>query len=249
LVIALSLLIFSGPLAAESAGTIKTTRGDVEILRGSQMLPAAVGLNVEESDTIKTGASGIVGITLNDNTRLTAGPDSILELRRFVFDTTTHKGSLDASVRRGSVAVISGKIAKANPDAVSFSTPTVTLGVRGTHFIIEAAGEQTLDRAFATVDVDEEGSLSARTESEASVGSKFGKLLDATPQPPRSFVVTFESGSADQLTAQSRITLEEMRSHLRARPAPEILVIGHTDRVGSDEDNDILSKSRADTVL
>ena len=110
-------------------------------------------------------------------------------------------------------------------------------------------GEQTLDRAFATVDVDQQGGLSTRTESESSVGVKFGSLLDATPQAPRSFVVTFESGSADQLTPESRIAMEEMRNHLLARPAPEILVIGHTDRVGSEVDNDRLSKSRADTVL
>jgi hypothetical protein len=36
--------------------------------------------------------------------------------------------------------VISGKLAKANPDAVRFSTPTTTLGVRGTAFIIEVGG-------------------------------------------------------------------------------------------------------------
>jgi len=52
-------------------------------------------------------------------------------------DPTTYDGVLDATIKRGSLAVISGKLAKANPDAVRFSTPTTTLGVRGTAFIIE----------------------------------------------------------------------------------------------------------------
>ena len=75
---------------------------------------------------------------LQDNTMLSAGPNSTLQMNKFAFDTTTHAGTLDASVKRGTVAVISGKIAKATPQNVSFSTPSMTLGVRGTAFIIDA---------------------------------------------------------------------------------------------------------------
>ena len=135
----LTLLLFTPALlAADQAGTIKTSEGSAFILRAGLKLPANSGERVNVSDSITTGADGLVGITLLDDTRLTAGPDSTLELRRFVFDSTTHVGSLDASVKRGSLAVISGKIAKTSPEKVSFSTSTVTLGVRGTHFIIKA---------------------------------------------------------------------------------------------------------------
>ena len=79
-----------------------------------------------------------MGIMLRDNTMLSAGPNSSLQMNKFAFDTTTNAGVIDASVKRGTVAVISGKIAKSTPENVSFSTPTMTLGVRGTEFIIEA---------------------------------------------------------------------------------------------------------------
>jgi hypothetical protein len=69
---------------------------------------------------------------------LSAGPNSVLVLNKFTFNTTTHAGALDARVQRGTLSVISGKIAKANPDAVVFSTPDITLGVRGTEFIVDA---------------------------------------------------------------------------------------------------------------
>jgi len=124
-------------LAGEVAGTIKTSRGTATIERDGESLSAAVGGAVQVNDTIVTGADGIVGLTLRDNTRLTAGPDTTLALDQYEFDTTTHAGSMDTSVKRGSLAVISGDIAKSNPDAVVFRTPTVTLGVRGTEFIIE----------------------------------------------------------------------------------------------------------------
>ena len=123
---------------AEPAGIIKTSRGAANIERNGQRLLAGVGSSVEARDRIVTGADGVVGITLRDNTMLSAGPNSVLDLNRFAFDSTTHEGAVDASVKRGTLAVISGKIARANPDAVRFSTPSITLGVRGTEFVIEA---------------------------------------------------------------------------------------------------------------
>ena len=123
--------------AAEVAGTIKTSRGEATIERAGASLPAAVGAAVQVNDRIVTGSDGIVGVTLRDNTRLTAGPDTTLALDQYQFDTTTHDGAMDATVSRGSLAVISGDIAKSSPDAVVFRTPTVTLGVRGTEFITE----------------------------------------------------------------------------------------------------------------
>ena len=84
------------------------------------------------------GYDGAVGITLRDNTLLSAGPNSTLDLNKFAFNTTTHAGELNASVKRGTLAVVSGKIAKTSPENVSFNTPTISLGVRGTEFVIDA---------------------------------------------------------------------------------------------------------------
>lgn len=128
-------------LALEDAGTIKTVQGSVSVLRAGQKLAAAPGLKVQAADKLTTGADGSVGITLRDNTMLSAGPNSSLSLDKFAFNPTTHEGAIDASLKRGTLAVISGKIAKASPDAVNFRTNSVTLGVRGTEFIIEANGK------------------------------------------------------------------------------------------------------------
>ncbi|NKJ45924.1 hypothetical protein CIC12_04035 [Burkholderia sp. SG-MS1] len=123
--------------ADDAAGVVKTVKGAVRIEHAGASSGATVGADVYSSDRILTGPESSVGITLRDTTLLSAGANTTLELNRFAFDSTTHAGVLDASVKRGSLAVISGKLAKANPDAVRFSTPTTTLGVRGTEFIIE----------------------------------------------------------------------------------------------------------------
>ena len=129
---------FGAAFANDEAGTLKTVKGAVTIERGSQRLPAAVGGSVMAKDRVMTGADSAVGITLRDNTMLSAGPNSTLSLDKFAFNPTTHAGEIDATLKRGTLAVISGKVAKSSADTVTFRTPTVSLGVRGTEFVIEA---------------------------------------------------------------------------------------------------------------
>lgn len=124
--------------AAEAAGMIKTVSGNVTVLRDGGELPASVGLSLYSADTVRTGAGSSVGITLADNTVLSAGPDSRLQLEHFSFDPQTREGAIEARLDRGSLSAISGSIAKSSPEAVRFKTSTITLGVRGTRFILEA---------------------------------------------------------------------------------------------------------------
>ncbi|WP_233887399.1 FecR family protein [Paraburkholderia flagellata] len=126
--------------AADAIGIVKTLKGSVHIERASQPVSVAVGSEVFASDRVLTGQASSVGITLRDNTLLTEGANSVLDLNKFAFNTTTYDGALDVSIKRGSLAVVDGKLAKANPEAVRYSTPTTTLGVRGTEFIIEVGG-------------------------------------------------------------------------------------------------------------
>lgn len=135
---ALCLGVALNPAWAEPAGTVKTSKGSASIERKGQKIPIQPGAPIEAGDRIVTGADGAVGIVLRDNTSLSAGPNSTLDLNKYAFHPTTHVGELDASVKRGTLAVISGKVAKANPDSVKFATQSMTLGVRGTAFVIEA---------------------------------------------------------------------------------------------------------------
>lgn len=125
--------------AADEAGTVKTARGTVTVERQGSKFPVAAGSKVQAADRVTTGPDSAVGITLRDQTMLSAGSNASLTLDKYEFNPATHEGALEASVKRGSLAVISGKLAKSSPDAVRFRTSTVTLGVRGTKFVIEAA--------------------------------------------------------------------------------------------------------------
>ena len=61
--------------------------------------------------------------------------DTIIE--RFVFDSTTHKGEFDTALKKGTLAVVSGKIVKQSPEAMRVKTPAAIMGVRGTEFVVK----------------------------------------------------------------------------------------------------------------
>lgn len=138
--VAAGVVLHAGAAEDGRIGSIKVVKGSVSILRAGQTLVAAPGAGLQVGDRVVTGADGATGITLRDNTLLSAGPNSSLSLDKFAFDSTTHAGVMDASLKRGTLSVVSGKIAKQSPESVRFSTPNTTLGVRGTEFVIEAAG-------------------------------------------------------------------------------------------------------------
>jgi hypothetical protein len=98
---------------------------------------AAAGTRLQQSDVIRTGINGSVGITFTDNTMMSAGPNSAIVLDRYAFNSTTHEGRLDTSVRTGTLSVVSGKIAKQSPEAMTVKTPATILGVRGTEFFVQ----------------------------------------------------------------------------------------------------------------
>ena len=130
------LALAAGSAAAADAGRVKTSRGAAWIERAGTRLPAAVGEAVQPRDVLVTGADGSLGITFADDSVLSIGPDSILAIDRFTFDPTTHGGAFDSTLRAGTLAGVSGKLARQSPEAMKVRTPATILGVRGTEFLV-----------------------------------------------------------------------------------------------------------------
>jgi hypothetical protein len=137
----LAVVLFSVSAAAlaADAGEIKVVRGAAHIERGSERLPARVGMPVLEADRVVTGADGAVGITFADNSLLSIGPGSNFAIDRYVFDSTTHGGKFDGTLSKGTLAGVSGKMVKQSPEAMHVRTPSAIMGVRGTDFVVRVA--------------------------------------------------------------------------------------------------------------
>lgn len=139
------LLIASAgpPVVAETApiAQVKKVSGQVAILRSGERLPVKIGDPLYEKDVVETATDGGIGITFIDNTVFSAGPDSQISLDEFQFDSNNFRGSMLTDMRKGTLSVVSGDIARSSPGALKIRTPTAVLGVRGTTFAVQVYGD------------------------------------------------------------------------------------------------------------
>jgi hypothetical protein len=135
------LLSATTTLAAEPtpAGRVKVADGEAFIVRGTTALPARIGQVILASDALRTGADGRLGVTLQDNTRVSLGPASEVRLESFVYNPAAGRLGLVLKFVRGVAAYISGRIAKLSPDSIRLETPAAIVGVRGTTLTIRVA--------------------------------------------------------------------------------------------------------------
>lgn len=110
-----------------------------------------------------------------------------------------------------------------------------------------AGGEQRLTQPYAAAAVGPGGHTVTYAASAEHVDGRFAGAIAAQPPRPLSFIVYFIEGS-DALTPESAEAFAKVKAALQARPAAEILVVGHTDRVGSVPYNDELALKRAQAV-
>jgi hypothetical protein len=118
-------------------GTFKQVQGDAWIGADPVRRAAQPGAGVSVADRLSTGPQGAATLTLKDGTVLTMGPDTVMDLSQFQFNTTTQQGNFLLNLLRGSVRVVTGLLAKVNPELFKVQTPTSVVGVRGTDFIVE----------------------------------------------------------------------------------------------------------------
>ena len=110
-----------------------------------------------------------------------------------------------------------------------------------------AAGIQRLSKPYQTAEIDKDGQVALSATDSQAVKERYGALLAQRPAAEVQFLLYFETGGA-QLTAQSKAIVPEILTHARSRPGGEIIVLAHTDRVGSLEANDALSLRRAQAI-
>jgi hypothetical protein len=129
----------SSALAQEKmpAGRVKVATGAAFILRGGTQVAARPGDAVFSSDSLQTGATGTLGITLKDDTRLSLGPDSEVRLERYVFAPDNGALGMVLNFVRGVAGYISGRMAKLAPDSIRLETPAAIVGVRGTTVAVQ----------------------------------------------------------------------------------------------------------------
>jgi outer membrane protein OmpA-like peptidoglycan-associated protein len=109
----------------------------------------------------------------------------------------------------------------------------------------ENGQERVLDQPLERARMARRGA-SVRRLSE--INPAYRRLMATMPPPAYSYTLYFYEGTTT-IVPSSRPVLEAIKGDVAVRPGAEIEVTGHTDTVGSEDDNDRLSMLRAEEIM
>jgi hypothetical protein len=174
--IALLLIPSIGFGAIDDAGEIGKFSGSGVLERGREIIDGGKGIGVQPMDTAVT-AKGRMRIDFIDDTRVDITEHARLVIDDFVYDPNAGTGKLGLRATLGTVRYASGAIAKNNRRNVSIKTPSATIGVRGTDFVMvvdEIGG--TMVTLLPSCSIDQLGKTNCIT-GEISVESDTGIVI------------------------------------------------------------------------
>ena len=130
----------SGEAREGVVGSVKNTKGGVSIVRDGKSSAANVGDRLHVRDILKTEKDGSIGVILKDNTVMSLGPSSELEMKEFKFEPKKEEYSFVADMVKGTFVYVSGLIGKLSPESVKMETPVGIIAVRGTKLLVRIKG-------------------------------------------------------------------------------------------------------------
>ena len=189
------------------SGTVKTETRELK-----------AGDKIYLNETIYAAADSGTQILLLDQSTFTVGEDSEVVMDTFIFDPATNDGKIVASVKQGSLKVISGLISKKDPDALTVEVPEGTLGSRGTEFqtIVSKGKTDTL-----LIGPGKNNTLGMRPGA-VLVGNKFGSTLLDNPYSITSMSKGKAPGQAKKITKnQLKKFNKKMKAFRVAKLSPD----------------------------
>lgn len=193
------------------AGVAGAVTGSVGLISPAKQIttPVAVasGDGIVMGDNLSTGADSRLQVMLLDESAITLGPDAELTIDEFVFDPAdTDANALATSLLKGTFRLVTGAVARQNPDGTSMSLPNAVLTIRGTTVmgacaatcvialagsgdantaakkpstvtLKSAKGEVTLKRPGFYVEIAEDGTMSEPERLTDEVEQRFASLF------------------------------------------------------------------------
>ena len=122
--------------ADEAIGYVKTVSGEAYVVTAGNKQQASLGTAIYQGSMLQTGPKSSLGVTFKDDTVMSFGPNTQITVDEYMYAPAQGKVKLGSKLLKGTLNYISGSIAKLKPEAVTVATPTGTIGVRGTHFVV-----------------------------------------------------------------------------------------------------------------
>ncbi|WP_368413051.1 FecR domain-containing protein [Dongia sp.] len=199
------------------AGVAGAVSGTVGLISPAKQIATPIAVNsgdgIVMGDGLSTGADSRLQVMLLDESAITLGPDAQLTIDEFVFDpANTNANALSASLAKGVFRLVTGAIARQNPDGTTLTLPNAVLTIRGTTVIgacaatcvvaLSGSGDENnvgkkpsvvtlksgkseivLKRAGFYVEIGADGEISTPQELTEAVEARFASLFTAVNAP------------------------------------------------------------------
>ena len=213
-----SFVLFANIAQAQELSIDKQLVGIVGAISGTvktETRTLKAGDKIYLNETIYAAEGAGTQLLLLDQSTFTIGSDSEVVMDTFIYDPATNDGKIVASVKQGSLKVISGLISKKNPDSLTVEVPEGTLGSRGTEFqtIVSKKRTDTL-----LIGPGKNNTLGLRPGA-VLVGNKFGSTMLNNPYSISSMKTGQAPDRAKQITKNQLKKFKKKMKALRVAKA------------------------------
>ena len=182
------LILFVGTISASEIGGISELRGNGEITRvdSSETLAAELDSDIYSYDDVRTG-NGRMAIQFIDDSVLKLTEHSKVVIDKFIFDPDPSKSQMAFNMASGTARFITGKLGMINKENISITTPTATIGIRGTDFTTTV---DELGRSLVILLPNDDGTSSGEITVTTASGVEIlnepfqATMVSAWEQPP-----------------------------------------------------------------
>ena len=119
----------------EPIGNVATVTGKASVIRNDQTTPLKVKDDIYLNDIVQTGANSALGITFIDATTFNLKASTKITIDNYVYEDGGKNNAAIFDVAKGTAAFVAASVAKTGD--MKITTPTATLGIRGTTGLVE----------------------------------------------------------------------------------------------------------------
>jgi hypothetical protein len=123
------------PAADEPIGNVATLTGSATVTRNKASTPLKLQDDIFANDVLQTSANSTLGVTFNDATTFNLTANARIAVDNYVYEEGGKQNGALFDVAKGTVAFVAAAVAKTGD--MKISTPTATLGIRGTTGLVE----------------------------------------------------------------------------------------------------------------
>lgn len=124
--------------ADEPIGNVVTLTGVATVIRDKDSIALKLRDDIFLNDTVQTSASSSLGITFNDSTTFNLRANAKITIDNYIYEDGGKDNAAIFDIAKGTVAFVASAVAKTGN--MSITTPTASLGIRGTTGLVEVEG-------------------------------------------------------------------------------------------------------------